>query len=165
MTRYKHYPYQSWLKWVISPRQKHMIDALERRPEAFTGPNGDELRERLKLMTGWLKVRAFLIVLLFFSIVVTVVTWTMRAFDFVPGSEAVVAAVEAVSNVTTGASGVLAVVYALTLRTLGQLEMDAFLLLPSHREHLEKARASMQAAQQRHAEPAKPSRRHRPQRA
>lgn len=128
------YPYNNWLKWIIKPRQQHLVDALERRPEAFRGKQGEVLQERLNGIETLLKVRATLIVLLSFSLVAAIALWIV---DFFGGFPAVAALIREIRNWTTGTAGVLSALYFLTLRTLRQLEIDALLLLPSHRSHWE----------------------------
>ncbi|MBW3583508.1 MAG: hypothetical protein KY455_10465 [Euryarchaeota archaeon] len=128
------YPYTNWLKWIIKPRQKHLVDALERRPEAFRGKQGEVLQERLNGIDAMLKVRATLLVLLSFSLVAAIALWVV---DFLGGFPTLAALIREVRNWTTGTAGVLSALYFFTLRTLRQLEIDALLLLPSHRSHWE----------------------------
>lgn len=128
------YPYTNWLKWIIKPRQKHLVDALERRPEAFRGKQGEVLQDRLKGIEVMLKVRATLIVLLSFSLVAAITLWLIGFFG---GFPAVASFIREIRNWTTGTAGVLSALYFFTLRTLRQLEIDALLLLPSHRSHWE----------------------------
>lgn len=130
------YPYDSWFQWLIRPRQKHLVDGLEDREDAaFKGPDGEALRKRLNAIEGWLKVRAVLIVLLSFSAVAAVASWVFDMVNGVALQPEIASLVERIRNITTTASGVLTLLYLFTLRTLGQLEIDAILLMPAHRAH------------------------------
>lgn len=124
------YPYDNWWKWVLKPKQAHLVDALEDRPGIFDGPEGEALRLRLAGIRTMLKVRAGLLALLSFSVVAAVVSWLVWALG--EGAE-VAAAVETARTWVSAWAGVTWVLYLLTMRTLQQLEIDSLLLLPSNR--------------------------------
>lgn len=124
------FPYENRWKWWLRPRQQHLVDALEQRPVVFQGTQGQQLRRRVRAIERWLRVRLALVLLLSFSIIAGATTWILDAVD---GPEEAATAVQVASRVASGLAGLFSVLYIFTLRTLGQLEIDALLLLPPHR--------------------------------
>lgn len=123
------YPYESKLRWWIKPRYKHLIDAVERQPSLLEGRLGAQLDRRLTRMNVWLKVRLALLIFLSFSLVASAASVILSWF---PGTTLAEDALRVFIRVATTFATLFTVLYFFTLRTLGQLEIDALMMIHVH---------------------------------
>lgn len=127
------FPYKNRLKWWISARQAHLADGIDDQAPLYDGDRGEQLRRRVRGLRRWLKVRIVAIVFLSFSIVATIVS---AILNLIPATAELEAGLALSMRIASTFAGVITLVYLFTVRTLGQLEIDALLLLQLQTRHL-----------------------------
>jgi hypothetical protein len=120
-----------WLKWMAKSRSVQ----LERETAAVQEHLPKEVRARLastrRALRTWGRARTIIIVALYFGLIATTVSAFMQ---FLPDSREAVLMLQRIARWTGTFSGVLAVAYLVTLRTLAKLEVEALLILILHVE-------------------------------
>lgn len=104
----------------------HLIEAIERRPDAFSGEPGWVLRRRLHALRRWGRVRAAVMVFLYFGILATVGAWILR---YIPQPEPAQELIDQVTALASALTGLLTLLAIFFTRLLGQIEMDIIALL------------------------------------
>lgn len=125
------YPYDTAWKWWLRGRHRHLIDGIHKRHDLLAADKHGRLDRRMKAVRIWLIVRVVVLVILSFSIVASIAT---ALLGWISPAETAIAVFRRIAGSLTT---VFSLLYFLTLRILGQLEIDILLLVDERLSHVE----------------------------
>jgi hypothetical protein len=119
------YPYERKLHWWLRGRARHLVDGLEAEPDLFSGARGAQLQRRLVGLRRWMLVRLIALTILSFSIIGGATTMVIEAAG---GSAEASQTLAFIMRIASSLVGLATIVYFLSNRMLGVLEIDALML-------------------------------------
>ncbi|HUR61253.1 MAG TPA: hypothetical protein VM286_02675 [Candidatus Thermoplasmatota archaeon] len=117
------YPYESRLRWILSSRYNHILQALELKPH----PRHDSLvSERARSLRKWDRVRTGVSVLLYIGFAAAAIAY---AGNFVPFLAEAAPYLRTLVGAASALTGLMTLAYLFLSRLLSQIEADILMLL------------------------------------